>query len=64
MEHGLLDCAVAQRMIQAVAGRSACLNQVPENTSNWVGKALDLGAAGLIFPHINSADEARAMAFT
>jgi 2-dehydro-3-deoxyglucarate aldolase/4-hydroxy-2-oxoheptanedioate aldolase len=60
MEHGLLDYAAVQRMIQAVAGRIPCIVRVPTNESMWIGKALDTGADGLIFPHVNSADEAHA----
>lgn len=60
MEHGLLDYAAVQRMIQAVAGRVPCFIRVPTNESIWIGKALDTGADGLIFPHVNSAAEARA----
>ena len=60
MEHGLLDAAAVQRMIQAVAGRCPCLVRVPENEPAWIGRALDTGADGLIFPHVNSAAEARA----
>lgn len=59
MEHGLLDIATVQRMIQAVAGRSACIVRVPANEPAWIAKALDAGADGLIFPHISRAEEAR-----
>lgn len=60
MEHGLLDYPAVQRMIQAVAGRCACIVRVPSNEPIWIAKALDTGADGLIFPHINNAEEARA----
>jgi 2-keto-3-deoxy-L-rhamnonate aldolase RhmA len=60
MEHGLLDFEAAQRMIQAAAGRAACVVRVPANEPIWIVKALDTGADGLIFPHINRAEEARA----
>ncbi|MHB8054324.1 MAG: HpcH/HpaI aldolase family protein [Candidatus Aminicenantales bacterium] len=59
MEHGLLDFQSVQRMIQAVAGKSACIVRVPANEPIWIAKALDTGADGLIFPHINRAEEAR-----
>lgn len=59
MEHGLLDIEAVQRMIQAVAGRSACIVRVPANEPVWIAKALDSGADGLIFPHISRAEEAR-----
>lgn len=60
MEHGLLDFASVQRMVQAAAGRVSCLVRVAANDPAWIGKALDTGADGLIFPHVNSAAEAAA----
>jgi 2-keto-3-deoxy-L-rhamnonate aldolase RhmA len=60
MEHGLLDFEAVQRMIQAVGGKSACVVRVPANEPIWIAKALDTGANGLIFPHLNRAEEARA----
>jgi 2-dehydro-3-deoxyglucarate aldolase/4-hydroxy-2-oxoheptanedioate aldolase len=58
MEHGALDAGDVLRMVQAVREPCACLVRIPENREMWVKKALDTGAAGLIVPHINSADEA------
>lgn len=60
MEHGLLDIVAVQRMVQAAAGRVACIVRVPANEPVWISKALDTGADGLIFPHINTAEEASA----
>ncbi len=60
MEHGLLGFPDVQRMVQAVSGRSACLVRVAVNDPAWIAKALDTGADGLIFPHLNQAAEARA----
>ena len=57
MEHGLLDIAGAQRMVQA-AGACPCLIRVPVNEPVWIKKAMDIGSAGLIFPNIKSAEEA------
>jgi 2-keto-3-deoxy-L-rhamnonate aldolase RhmA len=59
MEHGLLDFADIQRMIQAAGHRCPCIVRVPSNEAVWACKALDTGAAGIIFPHINNADDAR-----
>ena len=44
MEHGLIDAAAAQRIVQAVAGRCACVIRVPTHDAAWIGKALDAGA--------------------
>ncbi len=60
MEHGLSDFIDVQRMVQAAAGRTGCIVRVPSNEPIWISKALDLGADGLIFPHINTAGEASA----
>lgn len=60
MEHGLLDFASVQRMVQAAAGRVSCIVRAPAHDPAWIGKALDTGADGLIFPHVNSAVEAAA----
>jgi 2-keto-3-deoxy-L-rhamnonate aldolase RhmA len=58
MEHGLLDFAAVQRMVQAATGRCPCLIRVPVNEPVWIKKALDIGAAGLIFPNVKNAREA------
>ena len=58
MEHGLLDVASVQHMVQAAGDLCPSVVRVPSNESVWINKALDTGAAGLIFPHISSAEEA------
>jgi 2-dehydro-3-deoxyglucarate aldolase len=60
MEHGGFDIAGVQRVLQAVAGRKPCIVRVPQNEPNAIARALDAGADGLIFPHVNTAEEARA----
>jgi 2-keto-3-deoxy-L-rhamnonate aldolase RhmA len=60
MEHGLLDFADVQRMIQAAGGACPCIVRVSNNEAILVAKALDTGAAGIIVPHVNTADEAAA----
>ncbi|HSK10516.1 MAG TPA: aldolase/citrate lyase family protein [Vicinamibacterales bacterium] len=59
MEHGLLDFAAAQRMVQA-AGSCPCIVRVPAGNAADIARALDTGAAGIIVPHVNTAAEARA----
>ena len=58
MEHGALEVRDILRLVQATRDPCASLVRIPENREIWVKKALDTGAAGLIVPHINSADEA------
>ena len=60
MEHGLLDFAAVQRMMQAVSHSCPCIVRVPHNEPILIAKALDTGAAGIIVPHVNTASEARA----
>ncbi len=57
MEHGLLDITAVQRILQAVGERCACIVRVPANEEVWIKQALDAGADGLIFPHLNTAEE-------
>jgi 2-keto-3-deoxy-L-rhamnonate aldolase RhmA len=60
MEHGLLDFAAVQRMIQAAGHACPCVVRVPSHEPISVAKALDTGAAGVILPHVSTSDEARA----
>jgi 2-dehydro-3-deoxyglucarate aldolase/4-hydroxy-2-oxoheptanedioate aldolase len=59
MEHSTMDAAVAQAILQAVAGRLDCLIRVPLNDEIWIKKALDTGATGIIVPQVNSPEEAQ-----
>lgn len=58
MEHGALQPGDVLRLLQAVRGTCAGLVRVPENRGIWIEKALDAGAAGIIVPHVNSAEQA------
>jgi len=61
MEHGHLDMGTLATMI--LAARSAELDafvRIPHGPYNTVIKPLEMGAAGLIWPHCKSADEAQA----
>jgi 2-dehydro-3-deoxyglucarate aldolase/4-hydroxy-2-oxoheptanedioate aldolase len=58
MEHGALEARDIQRLVQAAREPCAPLVRVPENREMWIKKALDTGAAGIIIPHINSAEDA------
>jgi 2-keto-3-deoxy-L-rhamnonate aldolase RhmA len=60
MEHGLLDFAAAQHMVQAVSRSCPCIVRVPHNEPSLIARALDTGAVGIIVPHVNTAAEARA----
>ncbi len=61
LEHGPTGEEACQEMIRAaeLAGLTP-LVRVPFTEPGLVGRFLDSGAAGIIFPHCNTADDARA----
>jgi 2-keto-3-deoxy-L-rhamnonate aldolase RhmA len=59
MEHSTIGAGEAQAILQAVAGRVDCILRVPLNDEIWIKKALDTGAAGVMVPQVNSAENAR-----
>ncbi len=54
-EHGPYGVLEAQRALQAVARRCPCVVRVPANDDVWIKKALDIGAAGVLVPLVNTA---------
>ena len=59
LEHGAIGPVEAQAMIAATAGTDcAPLVRVPDLSPVSAKRALDLGAEGLVFPLINTAEEA------
>ena len=62
MQHGDMDFRDAVNMIRAatVVGCPGIV-RVPGHDPIWVGKVLDAGAAGVIVPQVDSAEEAQAM---
>ena len=61
LEHGALDYASAHAMIAATQGTTcAPLVRVAKNDPAHVKRVLDLGAEGIVFPLIRTADDARA----
>lgn len=59
-EHGPFGTLEMQRMLQATSNDCPCLIRVPCNDLVYIKQALDIGAAGIIVPQINSAEEAQA----
>lgn len=59
LEHTTLDIQSAQAILQAVDHRLDCILRVPLNDEIWLKKALDIGAAGVLVPQVNTAEEAR-----
>jgi 2-keto-3-deoxy-L-rhamnonate aldolase RhmA len=56
-EHGPFDPHDALALLQA-AGRCPCVIRVPAHDEVWIKKALDIGAAGIIVPQVNTPDQA------
>ena len=60
LQHGLLDYTDLRTMLPAMTGRGVTtLVRVPWNEPYEIMKVLDLGAAGVIVPLVNSAEEAQ-----
>ncbi|MBT8125165.1 MAG: 2,4-dihydroxyhept-2-ene-1,7-dioic acid aldolase [Gammaproteobacteria bacterium] len=59
-EHGPFGTFEMQRMLQVAGNNCPCLIRVPSNDLVYIKQALDIGAAGIIVPQINNADETQA----
>jgi 2-keto-3-deoxy-L-rhamnonate aldolase RhmA len=57
-EHTPLEAGSFQRLLQAAGPDLPCLVRIPEAGETPVKKALDIGAAGIVVPMVNSAEEA------
>jgi len=57
-EHGPLETAEVLSILQAVGDRVPCIVRVPAAEEVPIKKMLDLGAAGIIAPQVNTAQQA------
>ena len=57
-EHSTLDAAQMQAMMQA-AGDTPCVVRLAAGEEIYIKRALDIGAAGIIAPQVNSPEHAR-----
>ena len=57
-EHGPLETPELQGLLQAAGDRISCLVRVPAAEETPIKKALDLGAAGVIVPQVNTPEQA------
>ncbi len=57
-EHGPLETAEVLAILQAVGDRVPCIVRVPAAAEVPIKKMLDLGAAGIIAPQVNTAQQA------
>ena len=58
-EHGSLEYSDIQGILQAVGDRVACVVRLPAAAEVPIKKVLDLGAAGIIAPQVNTVDQAQ-----
>lgn len=58
-EHGAISARDVQDLIRAAdAVQLPALVRVPRVSTEWVGRVLDAGAAGILAPHVDTAQEA------
>lgn len=57
-EHGPLETSDLLAILQAVGSKIPCVVRVPTADEVWIKKVLDLGAAGIIAPQVNTAEHA------
>lgn len=60
-EHAPLGTDALERLLTA-AGDTPCLVRLPNHEPTWIKRALDLGAAGIIVPQVNTPAQAQAIA--
>jgi 4-hydroxy-2-oxoheptanedioate aldolase len=60
-EHGAIDATLTQSLLQAISTTETVpLVRVPENGVDWIKRALDAGAYGLVVPMVNDRADAEA----
>lgn len=58
-EHGAIDAPLTQSLLQAISTTETIpLIRVPSNKEEWIGRALDAGAYGVIVPMVNTREDA------
>jgi 2-dehydro-3-deoxyglucarate aldolase len=57
-EHGPLETSDVLSILQAVSHKVACIVRVPDAGEVGIKRVLDLGAAGVIVPQVNTAEQA------
>jgi len=57
-EHGAMNEADVQAILQAVGHRMACIVRVPSGSEPEIKRILDVGAQGIIVPQVNTAAQA------
>ena len=57
-EHGAIDSAELVSILQAVERDIACIVRIPELGVGAIKRALDMGAAGILVPQVETAEQA------
>lgn len=58
-EHGAIDATLTQSLLQAISTTETVpLIRVPWNSGDWIKRALDAGAYGLVVPMVNTREDA------
>ena len=55
-EHSPMEMGDIQGILQAIEDRCACIVRVPSSDEVYLKKALDIGAPGIIAPHVDSVE--------
>jgi 2-dehydro-3-deoxyglucarate aldolase/4-hydroxy-2-oxoheptanedioate aldolase len=55
-EHAPLGMGDIQNMLQAAGDRCSCVVRIPANDEVFIKQVLDVGASGIIAPHVNTAE--------
>jgi 2-dehydro-3-deoxyglucarate aldolase len=58
LEHSSLTIKDAQNILQTITPKTPCLIRVPTIDEIWIKKALDIGAAGIILPQVQTVEDA------
>lgn len=58
LEHSPLSLEQAQAILSAKLPECAGLVRVPVNSDEWIKRVLDIGADGIIVPHVSSKEDA------
>ncbi len=59
MEHAPFSLSDVLRILQVTEGKCPCIVRIPVLSEVWIKQVLDAGPAGIIIPHVNSADEVK-----
>jgi len=60
-EHAPLGAADLQHLVQAAGDEMPCVVRVPSSDEVFIKQALDIGAAGIIVPQVNTAEQAESV---